>query len=102
MAAEPLTMARLNEILAAHRDGLRQLGVVGLRVFGSLARGEAREKSDLDLLVEFDRPVGLSHLVRVQLRLQEMLGVEKVDLLTEGGMHPALKERILSEARQVA
>ncbi len=58
--------------------------------------------SDVDLLVEFDRPVGLFDYFRVQHRLEEMLGVDKVDLIQPGALHPALKNRILAEAEHVA
>ena len=54
------------KILAEHRDGLRQqFGVKALALFGSAARGEATETSDVDLLVEFDRPIGLFHFFTV-------------------------------------
>ncbi len=60
--------------LAQHGDELRGLGVRSLTLFGSVARGEERPDSDVDLLVELDRPAGYFKLVRVQLRLEEILG----------------------------
>lgn len=73
-------------------------GASRVRVFGSVARGADHEGSDLDLLV--DVPVGTSllRLVGLQLELEEALGV-KVDLCTEPELHPALKARVLAEAR---
>jgi predicted nucleotidyltransferase len=70
-------------------------------VFGSVARDESTQKSDIDLLVEFDRVVGLFQLFEIQHRLEEIIGVPKVDLIQMGAIHPALRERILSEAVNV-
>jgi hypothetical protein len=88
--------------LASHTEELRRMGVTSLALFGSTARGESTIGSDVDLLVEFDRPVGLFHFFSVQHRLEEMLGVRKVDLVQRGALHPALREHILAEAIHVA
>jgi predicted nucleotidyltransferase len=89
--------------LAHARPELRREGVARLRLFGSMARDEAAASSDVDLLVEFDnRPIGLFELARLQRRLQALLGVEHVDLITPEGIHPALRQRILSEALDAA
>jgi predicted nucleotidyltransferase len=70
------------KILAEHGDELRQqFGVKSLALFGSVARGEARERSDVDLLIEFERPVGLFHFFTVQHYLEDLLGVAQVDLV---------------------
>jgi predicted nucleotidyltransferase len=58
--------------------------------------------SDIDLLVEFNRAVGVFHFFSVQYRLEEILGVPRVDLVERGAVHPALLERILGEAVNVA
>ena len=65
--------------LNRHRDELaREYGVKTLALFGSVARQEATDSSDVDLLVEFDdRPVGLFHLVGTEQHLAELLHVEK-------------------------
>ena len=59
-------------------------------LFGSFARGEEREDSDVDILVKFDRtlPIGLFAYVRMNLELEEKLG-RKVDLVEEGNLRPA-------------
>ena len=60
---------QLNDVLAiiaAHEDELRQHHVATLSVFGSVARGEARPDSDVDLLIEFDEPVGLFAVFRLK------------------------------------
>ena len=56
--------------LAAHRPELHQLGIESLALFGSVARDEASECSDIDLLVTFNREIGLFHFARVRRRLR--------------------------------
>jgi hypothetical protein len=85
--------------LQAHHEILQQYGVQEIRVFGSTARGEAGEGSDIDLLVDYDPSalVGLFAFVRLRRRLSELLGCP-VDLVTPDALHPALREGILREA----
>ncbi len=83
--------------LAEARAELAGLGVRSLDVFGSVARGEAGPSSDVDLLVEFDKPIGLFHFFRVQRRLEEILGC-RVDLVMRGAVKPQLRARIFAEA----
>jgi predicted nucleotidyltransferase len=75
--------------------------VKSLDLFGSVARDEAGPGSDVDLLVEFNRPTGYFGLVRLQLFLQQLLGCE-VDLGTFGSLRPAMRERVEKEAIRVA
>jgi len=75
----------------------RQHGARNLRVFGSVARGEAGEGSDLDLLVEMEPGRSLLDLVAIKQDLEELLGC-KVDVVTEAAVSPYLRERVLSEA----
>ena len=89
-------------VLRKHQDELRGWGVSRLSLFGSTVRGEARPESDLDFLVEFSRPVSLFTLFRLQHHLEDLLGVDKVDLIQAGALHPALKKEILKEAELVA
>ena len=88
-------------IIAEHEPELRGLGVRSLSLFGSVARDQAEPGSDVDLLVEFDRPVGYFHLFEVQERLETFLGC-KVDLVTPGGLRPELRQDILAEAVRAA
>jgi predicted nucleotidyltransferase len=97
-----LTKKELEKKLAAHRRELREMGVASLAVFGSVVRNESTPQSDIDLLVEFDSDVGLFHLFAIQHRLEEIVGVPKIDLIQKGAIHPALRERILSAAANVA
>ena len=97
-----LTKLELEKKLAAYRNELRKMGIVSLSVFGSVARNESKQQSDIDLLVDFDRDVGLFYLFEIQHRLEEIIGVPKIDLIQKGALHPALKQHILSEAVNVA
>ncbi len=90
------------EILSTQRHELhREFGVQSLALFGSVARDEAGEGSDVDVLVEFDRPTGLFGLIRLQQHLEALLGC-KVDVGTAAGLRPRIRERVLHEALRVA
>ncbi|HZZ83559.1 MAG TPA: nucleotidyltransferase family protein [Anaeromyxobacteraceae bacterium] len=95
-----MTRDEVKRVLAAHRAELAEVGVRSLEVFGSVARGEQRPESDVDLLVDFDRVIGLFHFFRVQRRLEELLGC-RVDLVMRQAVKPQLRERILAEAVSV-
>ena len=96
-----MQLAAAIQALEAHRAALSERGVGEVRIFGSTARGEATETSDLDIIVDLTREMGLFEFIGIKLFLEECLGVE-VDLVTESGLHPALKERILAEAIHAA
>ena len=89
---------RILRALTEHREHVRErFGVRSLALFGSIVRGEARSDSDVDLLVEFERPIGLFEFVRLKLYLEEVLG-RPVDLVTPEAVRPALRERVVKEA----
>jgi uncharacterized protein len=88
-------------LLRRHLAVLHQRGVKSLAVFGSLARGEETPASDIDVLVEFDRPVGLFEFIRLKLYLEELTGMH-VDLVTPDALRPAMRAEILSEAVHAA
>jgi predicted nucleotidyltransferase len=67
-----MNLKTVSALLKRHQADLRQRGVKSLAAFGSLARGEATSSSDIDLLVEFDRPVGLFEFIRLKLYLEEL------------------------------
>jgi predicted nucleotidyltransferase len=74
----------------------KRFGVKSLSLFGSVARNEATSASDVDLLVEFDRPVGYFGLFALQDYLEKLLGCS-VDLGTPDSLKPYIKERIMGE-----
>jgi predicted nucleotidyltransferase len=92
-----VTREDVQRCLLDRRSELRELGVRSLDLFGSVARGESTPESDVDLIVDFDRPIGLFHFFRVQRRLEEILG-HRVDLVMREAVKPQLRERIFREA----
>jgi predicted nucleotidyltransferase len=83
--------------LKEHWGELKERGVKSIAIFGSMARGEATPESDVDILIEFDKPIGLFEFVRVKFYLEEIIGSE-VDLVTPEAIRPAMREQILAEA----
>lgn len=73
-------------------------GATNVRVFGSVARGDDRADSDVDLLVKMADDRSLVDLVGLEQELEELLR-RKVDVLTDGSIHPRLRSRITAEAR---
>lgn len=78
----------------------RQHDVIRVGVFGSMARGEATDRSDVDLIVEFSKRKGLLALVALERTLSTALG-RKVDLLTEAAISPYLRDRVLRELKVI-
>jgi predicted nucleotidyltransferase len=95
-----MNLKTVSAMLKSHETDLHQHGVKSLAVFGSLARGEATPTSDIDLLVEFARPVGLFEFIRLKRYLEELTG-RSVDLVTPDALRPAMREDILNEAVHV-
>jgi len=93
MIALPFDTDKLIEIC-------RKNDVAMIGVFGSMARGEASDQSDIDLLVRFSKRKSLLTLVRLEREISTALG-RKVELLTEAAISPYLSERIMSELRVV-
>ena len=90
-----------SDALTAHRDSIRaavlRCRAANPRIFGSVLRGEDRDGSDLDLLVDALPDTTLFDLGSLQVELEALLGVP-VDLLTPGDLPPALRQRVLAEA----
>lgn len=76
----------------------RRHGLLNVRVFGSVARGEDTPQSDVDFLVDLEKGRSLLDLGGALIQLQELLG-RRVDIVTERGLHWYLRDRILKEAR---
>jgi predicted nucleotidyltransferase len=91
----------LEELLKAKREEILRVcaeyGARNVRVFGSVARGEADEQSDIDFLVELEPGRTLFDLGGLQYDLEQLLRC-RVDVVTERGLKPRVQERVLREA----
>lgn len=87
------------ETLRRHEAELKAAGIVHLRLFGSIARGEASARSDIDLIADFDRSKRLTlySMAHLENRLSDLLGT-KVDLSPAGSMKERVRARALREA----
>ena len=87
------------EILRAHEADLRRLGVTHAAVFGSVARGEARAESDIDVLVDLDenRPMGIFEYARMKLYLNGLLE-GSIDVVNRRTLKPLLRASVLHDA----
>lgn len=92
---------QLGRRLRRHRRALLELatrrGAHNPRIFGSVARGEETETSDIDLLVDLDDDVGLVSLAALQRELTELLGVD-VDVVPAATLKPGIRDEVLAEA----
>jgi len=91
----------IKRLLEEKREEIRRIaamhGAINVRVFGSVARGEAQEGSDLDLLVDTGPDTSSWFPAGLIVDLEEILGC-KVEVVTEKGLNPYLRERVLQEA----
>ena len=69
-------------------------------IFGSFARGDEKENSDIDIIVEFRGEKSLLDLARLKIALEELLKI-KVDVITYNSLHPLLRDRILNEQKVI-
>ena len=92
-----MNRAQIIQTLSEHKGELDAFGVRSLSLFGSVARGEERPGSDIDILVEFERVGGLFEFVRLKNYLEKTLG-QPVDLVTPDALKPQLREKILRES----
>ncbi len=91
------TIEEIKKTLTEHKEGLKErFKVKELGIFGSYVRGEEKETSDIDILVEFDEPVGLISFVGLKNYLSDLSGVE-VDLVMKSALKPRIGKRILKE-----
>ncbi|MDH7606653.1 MAG: nucleotidyltransferase family protein [Candidatus Bathyarchaeota archaeon] len=91
------SLEEIKNILARHREELRQkFKVKEIGIFGSFVRGEQRKRSDIDLLVEFEKPPSLFEFMDLEDYLSKLLGL-KVDLVTSNALKPRIGEQILRE-----
>ncbi len=96
-------MTTLDE-LKRRKDEIQRIsdkhGISRLRVFGSVARNEQGDQSDVDLLVDISPSKDLVDLVSFIQEMQAILHA-RVDVVSEGGLSPFLRDKIIAEARQV-
>jgi len=91
----------IKRILLRNKAELRKrFKVKTIGVFGSYVRGEQKRQSDVDLLVEFEEPVGLFEFMDLEMYLTDLLGV-KVDLVSKKALKPHIGERILKEVTMI-
>jgi len=91
---------KLDEIKVKIIPVLRRYDVRKAAIFGSYVKGEEREDSDIDILVEFKGEKSLLDLAGLKIELQEILK-RKVDVLTYNSLHPLLKDKILQEQKVI-
>jgi uncharacterized protein len=88
----------IRAIIKAHELELHnEFAVKKIAIFGSYSRGEQTESSDLDVLVEFVKPVSLLSMVSLENHLSDIIGI-KVDLVPADDIRPELRDGILAEA----
>jgi predicted nucleotidyltransferase len=95
------TLRTMHPLIETHRAELlalaRSRGVTGVRVFGSMSRGDGGDDSDVDLLVTLAPGTSLLALGGLLLDAQDLLG-RRVDVVTEASLHPALRDRVMALA----
>jgi predicted nucleotidyltransferase len=84
---------RLKEVKPLLRE---EFGVVKIGLFGSVARGESSKESDIDILIEKEKPLSLIRFMRMKLLLEKRLG-KKVDLISLEGLREELREEVEKE-----
>lgn len=93
-----MNRARTLQLLRDYMPALaREYGVTSLALFGSMSRDEAREDSDVDILVSFDGPATSARFFGVQFYLEDLLG-HPVDLVTDKALRPGLRPHVEREA----
>jgi len=92
-------LATVVETLKEHEGELRKLGVLHASVFGSVARGDARPASDVDILIDLDpaKPIGVFQYSRIRLYINELLDGAG-DVVNSRKLKPLLRDNILSES----
>ena len=98
-----LRLEEVKQALAAHEEELKAQGVSSPapRRLGSVARGDAAPGSDVDLLVEFNRSIGLFHFIHVKRFLGDLLDGAEVDLVMRDAIYEELRDVISGEALNV-
>ncbi len=88
-------------ILRERREDFERFGVISVRLFGSVARDDSSEGSDVDILAEFERPLTFKRYMGFRFFLEDLLKV-KVDLVTERGLRDRVRPQVEKDAIRVA
>ncbi len=92
-----MIMKKLKDNMPTLRE---KYNIKTLGVFGSYIRGEQKKKSDVDILVEFEKPLGLLEFVGLELQLSKLIG-KKVDLVMKSALKPKIGKHILEEVQYI-
>jgi hypothetical protein len=91
----------LNKLIARNRDAIKEIArrynASNIRVFGSMARGDAENNSDVDLLADLDVNTSLLDRIALIQEIEDLLG-RKIDLVTVDKLHRVIKDRVIKEA----
>lgn len=95
------TFEEIKKVLQKHREEFReQYGLKEVGIFGSYVKGEQKEKSDIDMLIELEKPIGFVRFMRLENALSQLLGV-RVEMVTRKALKPHIGKRILQEVKYV-
>lgn len=88
---------RYVEIYKAIEPFIEDLGIKQIKVFGSYARGEENPKSDIDIIVDISKPIGIYQFIGMKQDISKSLN-KKIDLFKPNNIEPLIKEKIMAEA----
>jgi predicted nucleotidyltransferase len=95
------TFKEIEKIIQKNKKELKEkYGLKEIGIFGSYVKGEQDENSDVDMLVEVERPMGFVKFIKLENHLSQILGI-KVDLVTKKALKPYIGRRILQEVQYV-
>ncbi len=95
------TFKEIKEIVLKNKKELKEkYGLREIGVFGSYLKGDQHENSDIDMLVEVERPMGFVKFIKLENHLSQLLGI-KVDLVTKKALKPYIGKQILQEVQYV-
>ena len=101
MEPKPLTRDRVIQLIREHRADIDRFGVRAISIFGSVARDEAGDGSDVDVMVDFGPEPTFRGYMDLKFYLEDLFGT-KVDVVTPGALLPGLEDAVSSEMLRVA
>lgn len=95
------TFEEIKEVIQGNKEDFRkQFGVIKVGIFGSYLKGRQSEGSDVDILVELEKPIGFVKFIKLENRFSHLLGI-KADLVTKKALKPYMGKQILQEVHYV-